>query len=215
MGVADPAGAKTGGNPIEFAKPVNLWSFVGKDGPPVLWEKAWTRNFAHDIGYAKAVLHLCYGLQCLTPNSQNFLLEFEPNMKKKYENEEEKRKGSGANVLDADRVVLRDVLDMKLHSDWVLTVMGTPSNELASSVEKYMHESAYCLKSAIASDPATTAAADKFGTNLNKLLTFEATVTSPIDPTNKLIHDSENSHNSYDGNGRYFLSSTKIYAMIY
>ncbi|KAJ7241354.1 hypothetical protein B0H12DRAFT_45681 [Mycena haematopus] len=71
------------------------------------WADFWAGEFASRIGQAKAVLHLVYGLQPLTPNAQNFLLEFP----------DKTMEATG-------RVVVRDILDMKLHSDWVATVLS-------------------------------------------------------------------------------------------
>lgn len=76
-------------------------------GTEVDWATYWSGNFAGLVGKAKAILHLVYGLQPLTPNAQNFLLEISPDMK------------------STRRVVCRDILDMKLHSDWVVTMFGT------------------------------------------------------------------------------------------
>ena len=76
------------------------WSAIEKDGPKAGWGNFWSDAFASGIGRAKAVLHLVYGLQPLTPNSQNVLLEFESDT-----------------LEPTPRVVARDVLDMKFHSD--------------------------------------------------------------------------------------------------
>jgi len=86
--------------------------FDGLIGPAAGdWANFWSQEFASRIGQAKAILHLVYGLQPLTPNAQNFLLEF-PIV-------------PGDKMVSTSRVVTRDVLDMKLHSEWVATVLTT------------------------------------------------------------------------------------------
>ena len=70
------------------------------------WSVHWTANYAAALGRTKAILHLCYDLQPLTPNAQNFLLEL------------------NAKDEPTGRVVVRDLLDMKLHSDWLSTTFG-------------------------------------------------------------------------------------------
>lgn len=73
---------------------------------PADWATHWSNAFAARVGQAKALLHFVYGLQPLTPNAQNFLLESELDM------------------AFTGRVVCRDILDMKLHSDWIATIFG-------------------------------------------------------------------------------------------
>lgn len=43
------------------------------------WDEYWSKNYAVRVGQAKALIHLLYGFQPQTPNSQNFVLEFDPN----------------------------------------------------------------------------------------------------------------------------------------
>lgn len=74
------------------------------------WIEFWTSRFAQNIGRAKALLLLRYGLQSLTPNAQNFLIELKPDLK------------------PTGRVVLRDVGDFLLHREvtWALWGDGSP-----------------------------------------------------------------------------------------
>jgi hypothetical protein len=143
--------------PVDFVNRVTGWSSLGSKVHPdgdAPWISFWSRNFARAIGEAKAALHLCYGLQGLTPNSQNFLLEFDQTM------------------APTGKVVVRDVLDMKLHSDWVYTVLG-PSLERKSLVRFF----------------------DRFmDSRLYQILKYEIDSVSRITPgdnTRRMVQDSE------------------------
>lgn len=191
-----------GGNALNFTTPAAPWAAFGEIAQKRdEWIAFWTENFAKRIGRAKATLHLHYGLQCLTPNSQNFLLEFDTNMSK------------------VSRVILRDVLDMKLHSEWIQTVMGPRLKAnpppLRDSLADALAGQGLATAAAVeksAADAKAAAKNDVFAPmgdllnlpdsiGLNRLLSFEATVPSPITPNKSLLYDSETSHHSYAGDG--------------
>ena len=186
--VSTTAASTPTNNFVDFAKYAAPWSAITDQGPKALWVKFWDVNFARRIGRAKAILHMVYGLQCLTPNSQNFLLEFDKSM-----------------VNENGRTVLRDVLDMKLHSDWVQTVMGAAVPSLVESLTALWENPKILqkLQSAVESDNGVPG----IGTELHKLLTFEATVRSPIwdatRPHKRLLYESENSHHSRSASNAY------------
>lgn len=73
------------------------------------WIDFWTIRFAQNIGRAKALLLLRYGLQSLTPNAQNFLIELNSDLR------------------PTGRVVLRDVGDFLLHREAVWALWGDGS----------------------------------------------------------------------------------------
>lgn len=119
------------------------------------WASYWSDNFASRVGQAKAILHLVYGLQPLTPNAQNFLLEMSPDS------------------MSANRVVCRDILDMKLHSDWVATIFGARANPLDTT-------------------PVSLAKIDFKGFQpVVALLEYEKRAPSIFDPAHSMIADSE------------------------
>ncbi|KDQ61910.1 hypothetical protein JAAARDRAFT_525987 [Jaapia argillacea MUCL 33604] len=74
--------------------------------PTYIWAQYWKTTYAEKLAQAKALLLLRYGLQSLSPNSQNFLLEY------------------GDNMVPTGRVVVRDLGDLRLHTDWVWTLYG-------------------------------------------------------------------------------------------
>ncbi|KAF8188832.1 hypothetical protein K438DRAFT_2145851 [Mycena galopus ATCC 62051] len=169
--------------PFVQAQPVNFDVrsdyFAGLAGNPAetcFWANFWASEFASRIGQAKAVLHLVYGLQPLTPNAQNFLLEF-----------------SDKTMQDAGRVVVRDILDMKLHSDWVATVL---------SDRPYTDVSPVSL--------ATLAGHFKGPIPVVQLLHYEATTPSIVTPGGRsMIVDSETHAAKADAAGRtqYFAGT--------
>jgi hypothetical protein len=112
----------------DFTTPASLRAAIGEIDKRDGWINFWADSFAKRIGRAKAILHIHYGLQCLTPNSQNFLPEFDDTMS------------------TVSKAVLRDVLDMKLRSEWVQTVMGPSlrilaAPPLASSLTDFLQKS--------------------------------------------------------------------------
>jgi hypothetical protein len=146
--------------PVDFVKRVPGWSALLRTNGDLddNWIQYWSQHFASRMGRTKAILHLCYGLQCLTPNSQNFLLEYT------------------ANMVPTGKVFLRDVLDMRLHTDWVRTLLGCskPDSSLTSFFDvdiKHMDSRLY------------------------DLLKFQAIDTPSPKPTNgpprKLVQDNE------------------------
>ncbi|MEM7153899.1 MAG: hypothetical protein AAF799_13705 [Myxococcota bacterium] len=88
------------------------------------WLEFWGETFAHALGRAKAVLMLHYGLQMLTPNSQNWLLEFEP----------------GTPPEPTGVVVVRDLGDAALHREVIWARYGgrglPPQHDLRDEAEK-------------------------------------------------------------------------------
>ena len=157
--------------PVDFVTRVSGWSaLLSIDGNlDNAWIHHWSQNFAAKMGRTKAILHLCYGLQCLTPNSQNFLLEYS-----------EKMEPTGG-------IFLRDVIDMKLHTDWVRTLMGCAESE--SSLKTFK------------------VGVKHMDSRLYNLLHFEATTLSPK-PTKvagaqrMLIQDAETFGNLMDPTGK-------------
>ncbi|KAJ7219816.1 hypothetical protein B0H12DRAFT_315972 [Mycena haematopus] len=141
------------------------------------WADFWAGEFASRIGQAKAVLHLVYGLQPLTPNAQNFLLEFP----------DKTMEATG-------RVVVRDILDMKLHSDWVATVL---------SDRPYTDVSPVSLATLAGHFKCDSAA-------VVQLLQYEATAPSIVTPGgHSMIVDSETHAAKADAAGRtqYFAGT--------
>lgn len=67
------------------------------------------RHYAEELGRTKAKLLLRYGLQCLTPNPQNFLLEF------------------NAQMAPTGRIFLRDIGDANLHKQVVFAINSADS----------------------------------------------------------------------------------------
>lgn len=88
------------------------------------WLGFWAEAFAHALGRAKATLMLHYGLQMLTPNSQNWLLEFEP----------------GTPPTPTGVVVVRDLGDAALHREVIWARYGgsgpPPQHDLHDEKEK-------------------------------------------------------------------------------
>ncbi|KDQ61908.1 hypothetical protein JAAARDRAFT_31397 [Jaapia argillacea MUCL 33604] len=74
--------------------------------PSYVWAQYWKTAYAEKLAEAKALLLLRYGLQSLSPNSQNFLLEY------------------GDNMVPTGRVVIRDLGDLRLHTNWVWTLFA-------------------------------------------------------------------------------------------
>lgn len=158
--VGNQAGVADQKPPVNFD--VRSTYFAGLAGDATnatAWSKYWGSEFASRLGQAKAVLHLVYGLQPLTPNAQNFLLEYPDD-----------------NLYSVTRVVLRDILDMKLHSDWVATVYSDRPATNVSSV------SIATLAGHFVGDAAVT-----------RLLQYEATAPSIVAPGSNttMIVDSE------------------------
>jgi hypothetical protein len=133
-----------------------------------IWIQYWSQHFAANMGRTKAILHLCYGLQCLTPNSQNFILEFTGNM------------------VPTGKIFLHDVVHMKLHTDWVRTLLGCA--EPNSSLRTFFDVGMEYI------DP-----------RLYNLLKFESGMLTPK-PTKELqrmlIQDNEIFENSLDPMGK-------------
>lgn len=73
------------------------------------WVAFWATRLAEPVGRAKALLMMRYGLQSMTPNAQNFLLELRSDLR------------------PTGRVVLRDVGDFLMHREavWALWGPGT------------------------------------------------------------------------------------------
>jgi hypothetical protein len=166
-------GRKDVNTPIEFTTKVPGWSALLPNTNADLdnhWIHYWSREYAANVGRAKAILHLCYGLQCLTPNCQNFLLEYTNKME------------------STGKVVLRDVLDMKLHTDWVRTLLGGEAN---SSLKTFLGVNV-----------------EHMDHRLYELLKFEARTPSPKltrgkkNPERTLIQDTETFENLMDPTGK-------------
>lgn len=96
----------------------NLANYHGKD-----FKDYWYENYAYPLGQAKAKLALRYGMQMLTPNSQNILLRFDQDLKFKG-------------------IVFRDITDNHFLSP-IMDVVD-PQNELYQSekenndIKKYL-----------------------------------------------------------------------------
>lgn len=79
------------------------------------WCDFWKANYAVKLGEAKAILLLKYGMQGLSPNGQNFLLEFN-------------KPAPGSNPQPTGRIVFRDLGDMLLHREVTWILLGGPGN---------------------------------------------------------------------------------------
>jgi hypothetical protein len=152
-----PYVGKSNTGAIDFVNRAAGWSSLASDLPLEKdpWVAFWSEHFAAKVGKTKAALHLCYGLQGLTPNSQNFLLEFNQAMD------------------PTGKVVVRDLLDMKLHTDWVYTIVGPCPPQKPSLLQFF-------------SFPESTPR-DK----LSQILRYEIDTPSRIDSTRRMIQDSE------------------------
>lgn len=126
---------------------------------PSDWAVYWSTEFAARVGQTKAILHLVYGLQALTPNAQNFLLEADEQ--------------ADMLMMFSGRVAVRDILDMKLHTDWVATIFGDRPNPFSTT--------SVSLADVKFKDPQPVAA----------LLNYEKTARSIFTPTTSMIADSE------------------------
>jgi hypothetical protein len=162
-------------NPVDFVNRALGWSALLSTAGDLdhAWIQHWSHNFAAKMGRTKAILHLCYGLQCLTPNSQNFLIEYSRDA-------ENTMKPTG-------RIFLRDVVDMKLHTDWVRTLLRCANDN--SSLNTFF-------------DVGTKPMDSK----LYDILQFEATNVSPKpnripEPKRMLIQDNETFENLLDPRG--------------
>jgi hypothetical protein len=160
-------------NPVDFVNRVPGWSALLSTAGNLDngWIQNWSLNFAAKMGRTKAILHLCYGLQCLTPNSQNFLIEYL--LKDTME--------------PTGRIFLRDVIDMKLHTDWVRTLLRCATDN--SSLATFFDVNVKPMDS-----------------KLYDILRFEATTFSPK-PTKSaekrmLIQDTETFENLMDPTGK-------------
>lgn len=72
------------------------------------WSEFWKIAFAAQLGTAKALLMLRYGMQILNPNQQNFLIEFE--------------NGDDGKVRPTGTIAVRDLADASIHREaaWAL-----------------------------------------------------------------------------------------------
>ena len=165
------------GTPVDFKTLEAAWSFVdnqkGRDG----WKEFWKKNYAKRIGRAKAILHLCYGLQHLSPNAQNFLLEFGSNMNEPPVEDNNEKVGQTA---------VRDVLDFKLHTEWVRTVCGPP---LKGKNGPYHPASLKALSDS--SEIIFDNECPKEFEPLWRLLNFERTMPSAAHPETTILAESE------------------------
>lgn len=91
------------GAPVAFGVLADRWA--GRDDDA--WAAFWEQHYAARLGAVKAALLIRYGLQLGTPNSQNFLLEFDATMR------------------PTGRIVVRDLGDAMLHTEVVWALFGS------------------------------------------------------------------------------------------
>jgi hypothetical protein len=92
------------------------------------FDEFWKKHYAEALGRLKAKLLVRYGLQCLTPNPQNFLIEFE----------REKLEPTG-------RIIIRDLGDLQLHKQIIFAlhsndVLNTDPTQLTDLSIQYEYK---------------------------------------------------------------------------